>query len=587
MSSTNNVHILELSAYTQPEIVENTRSEWVEYGKDNDYYNWLIERYRNSPTLNAVVNNVSKLTYGRGLYAKNASLRPNDFAQMKVLFTNETLRNVALDFKLFGNACFQVIYSDNRKKIGKVEHLPMNLLRPEKCNKEGKIEAYYYSDNWAEYKKFPPKRVPVFGTSKEGIELVIIGGYAVGRKYFNAPDYEGCLDYAVLEEKIAEYLVNEVTNGFSGTKVVNFNNGIPSEEEQRQTVGKVKRSLTGSMGDKVIVAFNLNGDQKTTVDDIPLNDAPEHYQYLSDEARNKILAGNNITSSMLIGITPDGQGFSSNADEIDTAAKYFHNTVIKYYQDAIIEGIDKILAYNNISLDLFFRRLNLFEDIEAVAQQQEETQLKKQTTIETIINMYGEDDDLNGWELVDEREVNYDEEDDLDTQLIEHFKPKETILHKIWRLATGTATPNQKSEQDKELDGFYFKVRYQYTGNPAPERDFCRGMMRANKVYRKEDILRMSTQIVNAGFGEGGADTYSIWLYKGGARCHHKWVRRTYVSTSKNASIGSKDTTETSTNKAEKFGYRVRNEKEVGMIPNDMPLKGFSPNNPNLPSDVR
>ena len=75
---------------------------------------------------------------------------------------------------------------------------------------------------------------------------------------------------------------------------------------------------------------------------------------------------------------------------------------------------------------------------------------------------------------------------------------------------TGSASPNQASEQDKQVDGVYFKVRYQYTGNPAPERAFCRAMMRASKVYRKEDITRLSSQVVNKGFGEGGSDTYSI-----------------------------------------------------------------------------
>lgn len=582
MSSTNNVHILELSAYTQPEIVENTRSEWVEYGKDNDYYNWLIDRYRNSPTLNAVVNNVAKLTYGRGLYAKNASLRPNDFAQMKVLFSNETLRNVALDFKLFGNACFQVIYSDNRKKVGKVEHLPMNLLRPEKCNKEGKITAYYYSDNWAEYKKFPPKRIPVFGESKEGIELVIIGGYAVGRKYFNAPDYEGCLDYAVLEEKIAEYLVNEVTNGFSGTKVVNFNNGVPSEEEQRMTAAKVKRSLTGSMGEKVIIAFNMNGEQKTTVDDIPLNDAPEHYQYLSDEARNKILAGNNITSSMLIGITPDGQGFSSNADEIETAAKYFHNTVIKYYQDAIIDGVDKILAYNNISLDLFFRRLNLFEDIEAIAQAQEETQLKSHNCCVALSSE--KDEEIAGkliskgevlgseWVLISESEVDYNEHED-----------EPSLLRKIWNLvSTGTARPNAKSGQDEVIDGVKFITRYRYDGEISDNsRLFCRKMVQADKVYRKEDIINMGSIPVNAGWGAEGADTYSIWLYKGGGLCRHKWTKLIFAAfEGGNIDVNNPNAKQVLERTAAKYGYIVNNPNKVGQRPTDMPYFGFLPTNP-------
>lgn len=51
-------------------------------------------------------------------------------------------------------------------------------------------------------------------------------------------------------------------------------------------------------------------------------------------------------------------------------------------------------------------------------------------------------------------------------------------------------------------------------------------MVGAKKVYRKEDIVAMGNKAVNSGFGKGGADTYSIWLYKGGARCNHKWFRK-------------------------------------------------------------
>lgn len=587
----NNLHILELSAYTQPTITESKRNEWVEYGDDNLYYDWLIDRYRNSATNNAIINNMARLTYGRGLYAKDASKRPNDYASMKALFSKQTLRAVTLDLKLFGGSAFQVIYNKQRNKIVKVEHIPFNLLRPEKCNKEGKIEAYYYSDNWEDVKKFVPERIVCYtGEPKADIELVVIGQYSVGRKYFPAVDYEGCLDYCLLEERIAEYLINEVENGFSGTKVVNFNNGVPTEEQQEIISRKVLGKLTGSRGQKVIVAFNHDETKKTTVDDIPLNDAPEHYQYLSEEARNKILVGHNITSPMLVGISPDGQGFSSNADEIETASKYFYNTVIKAFQELLIDAIDEILAFNGIALDLYFRRLQLFEDIEAEQQKQEETNLSKQSKLDEVLAQFGEDEDLEAWELLDEREVDYELESDFDAQVQEwesSLKSEPSLLAKIWNFATGRATPNQKSEQDKEIDGFFFKVRYQYTGNPSPERDFCRAMMRANKVYRKEDLDAMSSQVVNAGFGEGGANTYDIFKFKGGPRCHHKWVRKTYVSARKNASIGSADSNQISTNKAEKFGYIVRNPKEVAMMPNDMPLKGYSPNNPNLPSDVR
>ena len=99
--------------------------------------------------------------------------------------------------------------------------------------------------------------------------------------------------------------------------------------------------------------------------------------------------------------------------------------------------------------------------------------------------------------------------------------------------------------------------------------------MNANKLYRKEDIIAMGTKAVNAGFGIKGADTYSIWEYKGGPNCHHKWQRMTFKSTSSTLDTKSPNAPTISTNKAEREGYRVRNPKNVSMMPKDMPTKGY------------
>ena len=132
--------------------------------------------------------------------------------------------------------------------------------------------------------------------------------------------------------------------------------------------------------------------------------------------------------------------------------------------------------------------------------------------------------------------------------------------------STGSARPNAGSEQDGEADGKKFKVRYQYAplrvkGN---SREFCKKMVAAKKIYRKEDIMQMSQRAVNAGFGVEGADTYDIWLYKGGARCHHFWMRKTYMA--KGVKPDAKNPrAEVSVNRAKKEGFR----------PVDMPNKGF------------
>jgi hypothetical protein len=588
----NNVHILNLSAYTTPVIQESKRDAWVDFGESNNYYQFLLDRYTNSTTNSAIINNISRLIYGRGLSAVDASRKPNEYAQAMALFNKDCLRKIAIDRKMLGQFAMQIHYNDKHDKILKAFHIPVNLLRAEKCNKDGEIEAYYYSDDWTDVKKYPPTRIPAYGYSKDKIEILFAKPYAVGMKYYSYVDYNGAVPYALLEEEISDYLINEVQNGFSGTKVVNFNNGVPTEEQQSIITNKVLSKLTGSKGQKVIVAFNDNMDTKTTVDDLPLNDAPEHYTYLSEECMRKIMLGHNVTSPLLFGIA-GANGFSSNADELQNSFILFNNMVIKPLQDEILEALDTILSFNGISLNLFFKTLKPLEftDLEN-AQNTEQvaeetgTELSKQESLDNeIANALIECGEMpdEKWVLIDEFEVDYDQEDAIDLEIENANKSKQSLLSKVYNfVSTGTANPRAKSEQDATVDGFKFITRYRYDGGIKDNtREFCKKMVTANKIYRKEDIQRMSREVVNAGWGARGADKYDIFLYKGGGACHHKWMRQTFVAFEEGRGIDplSPKAKTISTNKAEKAGYRVRNPQQVAMRPIDMPNQGFLPTN--------
>jgi hypothetical protein len=611
-----NIHFLQLADYKQPVISENKREEWVDFGDDNNYYQFLIDRYNGSTTNQAVINNICKLIYGKGLTATNAQRKPNEYAQMVKLFSKDTLRKIVKDLKLLGEFNLQLIYNDKKSAILRVEHLPTNLVRAEKCNKEGEIEAIYYSDNWEDTKKFQPKRIPLFGFGSNGdkLEVLRVGNYTIGQKYYSNVDYLGGLSYATLEEEISNYLINEVQNGFSGTKVVNFNNGVPTEEQQNIIQSKVKSTLTGSKGKKVIVAFNSDENKKTTIDDIPLNDAPEHYKYLSDECLAKIMLAHNVTSPLLFGIATT-TGFSSNADELRNSYILFENMAIKPIQENIYDALDKILAFNGISLDLEFEQLQPLDsdgdltndDNSVVSAVNSLSPLVANKVLESMtaneirglvglkptlggsdlspktlmsshideidLSQFGEEIDLNEWELVDSRVVNYEDEQRLDAELFALNNPKKSLLSKVYEfVSTGTARPNAKSEQDGEL----FKSRYRYTGEVSDNsRAFCKKMLSANKVYRKEDIINMGSQEVNAGFGPEGANTYDIFLYKGGGACHHFWTRETYR---KKADVNNPLAEQITPSQARKAGEILpTNNPLVYQKPIDMPNKGFLP----------
>ncbi len=580
----NNLHVLNLSAYTSPVVSETNRENWVDFlTEDGDqYFQFLIERYSNSTTNNAIINNVARLIYGKGLSALDANKKPNEYAQMMSLFNKEDVRKMVLDRKMFGQFAIQVHYNDKHDKILKAYHIPVNLLRAEKCDKDGQITGYYYSDNWDDTKKFAPIRFNAFGYSKEKIEILFSKPYSVGMKYYSYSDYAGCLPYCILEEEIADYLINEVQNGFSGTKVVNFNNGVPTDEQQSIISYKVLDKLTGSRGQKVIVAFNNNSESKTTVEDIPLNDAPEHYTYLSEECLRKIMLGHNITSPLLFGVASTN-GFSSNAEELKNSSILFDNMVIRPFQEELLDAFDSILAFNGVALKLFFKTLQPLEftDLENTQnaeQVAEETGTELSAHTNPLIDLGEEPQD--NWLLIDEKQVDYDT-DDEENELLSK-EPKQSLLSKIVNLvSTGSAFPNSKSQQDELIDGVKFFTRYKYVGEVTKNRrEFCTQMILANKIYRKEDIIRMETQVVNAGWGAKGADTYSIWLYKGGGNCHHRWNKQVYASfEGTNIDINSPRARQIAGQKAEKYGYVINNPKLVSTRPIDMPNKGFLPKN--------
>ena len=625
-----NVHILSLSAYTTPTIQESKRDNWVDFGEDNNFYSFLIDRYTNSTTNSAIINNISRLVYGKGLRALDASRKPNEYAQMMALFNSDCVRKMVLDRKMLGQFAIQVHYNDKHDKILKAYHIPVNLLRAEKCNKDGDIEGYYYSDDWTDIKKYAPVRYSAFGTSKDKVEILFCKPYAVGMKYYAYPDYQGALPYALLEEEIADYLINEVQNGFSGTKVVNFNNGVPTEEQQAIITSKVMNKLTGSRGQKVIVAFNDNAESKTTVEDIPLNDAPEHYTYLSEECLRKIMLGHNVTSPLLFGVA-SSNGFSSNADELRNSQILFENMVVKPLQHELIQAFEQVLHYNQISLNLYFDALNPLDSSGDLTTNNEKRRLLDSINnlsplvankvietltpneIRSIVGLPAEtggsdlpaemlcthlsaDSDLDNkiadalidlgeepnadWLLIDEFEVDYDNDDEENDMLSK--EPKTSLLSKIYNfVSTGTANPNAKSKQDEDIDGVRFITRYVYAGETSTKsRPFCQKMMAANKVYRKEDIIRMNSQTVNEGWGPEGANQYDIWKYKGGGNCHHRWNKQVYANfAGRGIDVNSPKAKQIAGKKAEKYGYVIKNNNLVSKRPVDMPYNGFLPTN--------
>ena len=581
---TNELRVVNLATYTSPEIVEKRNQNFVEYGEDNNYYQYLIDRYNGSPTNNAIINGISEMIYGQGLDATDSNRRPNEYAQMKSLFSKDCVRKLVYDLKLMGGCAMQVIYSKDRSKITSVEHYPVETLRAEKCNAKGDVEAYYYHPNWEKYRKGDElKRIPAFGYSREAIEILFVKPYRAGFYYYSPVDYQGGIQYAQLEEEVSNYHLNNITNGLAPSMLINFNNGVPNEEERSLIEQRIYQKFSGSSNaGKFILAFNDSAESSATIEPVQLSDAHNQYQFLSDEAMRKIMVAHRVVSPMLLGIK-DQSGLGNNADELKTASTLMDNTVIRPFQRLLLDAFDQVLAYNEISLNLYFKTLQPLEftDLQnAITKEQVEEETGQKLSedrpflddelAEELWNQIKDlgEDEPEGYELVDVEDVG-DEPEDFDA---------ESYLNGLKLSAT------QDSTQDTDL----WKVRYKYVKGTRKQpkgesRLFCRNMISADKLYRKEDIGFMSAKGVNKKHGHKGRN-YSIFKYKGGVNCYHRWERRVYKKKLKkdgetyggNALQG---TNFKNVNQAIKEGWKApKNPKEVAIAPIDMPRNGHHPN---------
>ena len=617
--NTGGIGIVNLATYTSPKIVEVRNQEWVSYGEDNNYFGYLQDRINGSPTNNAIVNGISQMIFGKGLDALDKDLKPEDYAQMLLLFDDDTVERLGNDLKAMGQCAIQIVYSIDKTRILECNHFPIETLRSGKCNEDGDVEVYFYAEDWTKVNRTnKPTEIPAFGFGdKTTEEILYIKPYKTGFYYYSPVDYQGGLQYCELEEEISNYHLNNIMNGLAPSMLINFNNGTPTETEQRDIERNIQQKFGGtSNAGRFILSFNDSNNYGATITPVQLSDAHNQYQFLSDESMRKIMVSHRVISPMLLGIK-DNTGFGNNADELQTATVLMENTVIRPFQNLLIKEFNKILSFNNISLDLYFKtlqpldannELTTIEDINPIVEKlnglspELANKVIENLTTEEIRSLIGLQSsivtttptenlsqhldcfDINSfdgevvseeWELVDKREFN-DTNNDIEDWAKQHITVK-----------NGTKLADfikSKPSAESSLDKGIYKVRYEYSQkySSGNSRDFCVKMMSRTGngvVYRKEDIDMASFQGVNNEFGHKGQN-YSLFEFKGGVNCGHFWSENLYRLKSKTDGTLYVDKALSSSQQVESIaGYNpapkgLDNAKKA---PIDMPNNGHHP----------
>jgi len=535
------MELIQLNQYEERSYRETAnKMGFVNYGDDNLFPQYLVDLYHSSATHNALSTTIAMMIFGEGFDATTLDGRLA-FDQWNL---NDELRKACLDFKIQGGFALEVNWSIDRTTIANVSHLPFENIRSGFVNEDEKVEYYYYSKDWND-KREEPSEICTFDPERNiehPTQILYVKPFSPGSFYYPKPDYVGSINYIELDKEIGKYHINNMLNGMSPSFSIHFKNGIPPQEERNRIRMDIERQLSGaSNAGKFIVTYSDDPDRKPDFEPFQLSDAHNQYQFLSEEVTSKIMVGHRVTSPQMFGVAVPGK--LGGGGELAEASELFDKNVIAPARQVVTEAVKTLL--NAAGLDAQLVQLS-----------EEPQEVNLDGCVDYLTDKGEEMGDE--WELIDESPVDYDLEKARDA---------------MWAFArVPSSNPNGKSEQDTEI----IKVRYTYApkSTQAESRDFCKKMVAAGKVYRKEDIEAASLRAVNPGFGEGGSNTYDLFLFKGGARCHHYFSRQTYLR---------KNNKKISVNQAKKLireaGVDAKrlpeNDKRVAQRPVDMPNEGF------------
>ena len=539
------MELIQLNQYEERSYRETAnKMGFVNYGDDNLFPQYLVDLYHSSATHNALSTTIAMMIFGEGFDATTLDGRLA-FDQWNL---NDELRKACLDFKIQGGFALEVNWSIDRTTIANVSHLPFENIRSGFVNEDEKVEYYYYSKDWND-KREEPSEICTFNPERNiehPTQILYVKPFSPGSFYYPKPDYVGSINYIELDKEIGVYHINNMKNGMSPSFSIHFKNGIPPQEERNRIRMDIERQLSGaSNAGKFIVTYSDDPDRKPDFEPFQLSDAHNQYQFLSEEVTSKIMVGHRVTSPQMFGVAVPGK--LGGGGELAEASELFEKNVIAPARQVVTEAVKTLL--NAAGLDAQLVQLS-----------EEPQEVNLDGCVDYLTDKGEEMGDE--WELIDESPVDYDLEKARDAM----WAFARAIVPEASRPTGG------KSEQDTEI----IKVRYVYAPGSVSDdsRDFCKKMVSAGRVYRKEDIEAASRRAVNPGLGANGANTYDLFLFKGGARCHHFWKRHTYLR---------KDNKKISVNQAKKLireaGVDAKrlpeNDKRVAQRPVDMPNEGF------------
>jgi hypothetical protein len=338
----NQLMVLTFAEARQPEYREKKGDGegYIEFGKKNDYPNYLVELYNKSAKHNAIIKGKVNYITGNGFKIKEGVDPIGDqfIAQAnRVESLTEILRKTSIDIELFGGAYIQVIWSVTGENLSEIYHIDYTKIRTNADNTQ-----YWYSENW-EDRKYKREVFNAFNTQlRQGTQILYLKEYRPNLNAYALPGYFGALNYVESDIEISKHVLGNAQTGFSASKLITLPNGEPSDDEKRQIERKFTDRFTGSDGKKFILSFVNDASRKPVIEDLGASDiTKEDFGNVDKMIQQNIFAGHQITAPDLFGISTPGQ--LGTRQQMRDSYEIFKNTYVNDKQ-IFLEQIFSLLA---------------------------------------------------------------------------------------------------------------------------------------------------------------------------------------------------------------------------------------------------
>lgn len=317
--------------------------DYVAFGNDNHYFEYLYKLYEKTPTLKSIIMGTNDYVCGRGAVI-NVS-RFQEKVNRKGDTINDLIQKISLDRLIYGGFAIEVIRNIGGD-VAELNHIPFSKLRSNEDN-----TIFYYSDDWNKsYGRVKTIVLPKFDVDDKNAKSVFYFKDNITTTTYPLPMWSASVVSAEIEQAINEYHLNTINNGFLGSYIFNLNNGIPDDEIKTEIENSINEKFSGYQNaGRILISFNESEDKKTTIERLDAEDTGERYKTLAERSREQLFIAFRATP-ILFGMVVN-TGF--NTDEYSNSYKLFNEVVVKPMQNDIVRSFNKILGANALQITPF------------------------------------------------------------------------------------------------------------------------------------------------------------------------------------------------------------------------------------------